>query len=91
MALADKLHSERVAREERVRAGARRTLVPEFMHELDELDPLISRIILWRYGRRGVSDQAIAQHIGWPVERVVAVSDQALHDVWARVAVEEAA
>ncbi len=68
-----------------------RSIVASFREALDELDPVVAQIILWRYGWRSASDQAIAERVGWPVEHVVAASDEAFRAVWAHVAAREGA
>ena len=67
------------------------SIVASFRAAFSEVDPVVAQIILWRYGWRSASDEAIAERVGWPVERVVAASDEALRAVWARVAIAESA
>lgn len=62
------------------------SIVASFREAIAELDPVVAEIVLWRYGWRSLSDEAIAARVGWPVERVVAASEDALREVWARVA-----
>lgn len=68
-----------------------RPVVARFMEAINDLDPLVSHVLLWRYGLRSLTDEAIAAQVGWPVERVVAVSEAALRQVWACVARPEEA
>ena len=62
------------------------SIVASFREAIADLDPVVAQITLWRYGWRSPTDEAIAARVGWPVERVVAASEDALRQVWARVA-----